>query len=98
MICTRVSFQAENYKSFELRDKAGKSLSALKVFSLAIQWLKDQVLAHCSNRIVGTTVHDDISWVLTVPAIWDDKAKGFMREAAENVIIIKSHYSIPLCV
>ena len=28
---------------------------------------------------------DDIFWVLTVPAIWDDSAKQFMREAAVNV-------------
>lgn len=27
---------------------------------------------------------DDIFWVLTVPAIWDDSAKQFMREAAVN--------------
>lgn len=27
----------------------------------------------------------DIFWVLTVPAIWDDAAKQFMREAAVNV-------------
>jgi hypothetical protein len=27
----------------------------------------------------------DIRWVLTVPAIWNDGAKQFMREAAEKV-------------
>jgi hypothetical protein len=27
-----------------------------------------------------------IQWVLTVPAIWSDKAKHFMRRAAEKVI------------
>ena len=32
---------------------------------------------------------DDIFWVLTVPAIWEDSAKQFMREAAVNV----SYYS-----
>ena len=30
---------------------------------------------------------DDVFWVLTVPAIWDDAAKQFMREAAVNVNI-----------
>jgi hypothetical protein len=29
---------------------------------------------------------DDIAWVLTVPAIWDDAAKQFMRLAATEVI------------
>lgn len=28
---------------------------------------------------------DDIDFVLTVPAIWDDTAKMFMREAAVQV-------------
>ena len=27
----------------------------------------------------------DITWVLTVPAIWTDSAKQFMREAAVQV-------------
>lgn len=29
---------------------------------------------------------DDVKWVLTVPAIWDDAAKQFMREAANEVM------------
>jgi hypothetical protein len=28
-------------------------------------------------------VETDIHWVLTVPAIWKDNAKQFMREAAQ---------------
>lgn len=28
---------------------------------------------------------EEIHWVLTVPAIWDDSAKKFMRDAAEKV-------------
>ena len=28
---------------------------------------------------------ENIRWVLTVPAIWSDKAKNFMREVAEEV-------------
>ena len=30
---------------------------------------------------------DDIFWVLTVPAIWDDEARQFMRKAAFLVSI-----------
>lgn len=29
----------------------------------------------------------DVFWVLTVPAIWSDKAKQFMRKSAEEVFI-----------
>jgi hypothetical protein len=28
---------------------------------------------------------DDVKWIITVPAIWSDAAKQFMREAAEQV-------------
>ena len=27
-----------------------------------------------------------VIWVITVPAIWDDSAKQFMEEAAEEVV------------
>jgi hypothetical protein len=33
---------------------------------------------------------DEIKWVLTVPAIWSDQAKDFMRKSAEKVYINKS--------
>lgn len=29
-----------------------------------------------------------IRWVLTVPAIWDENSKQFMREAAHRVILL----------
>lgn len=32
---------------------------------------------------------DDIYWVLTVPAVWDDEAKLFMQSAAQKVSITK---------
>lgn len=34
---------------------------------------------------VSEIIETDIAWVLTVPAIWNDGAKQFMREAAEMV-------------
>ena len=34
----------------------------------------------------GTGVQmEEIKWVLTVPAIWTDSAKQFMRKSAEKV-------------
>lgn len=59
-------------------------MKALKVFSSAIGYLKDRLLLHCTNQITGIK-EADIMWVLTVPAIWNDKARQFMREAAEMV-------------
>jgi len=41
---------------------------------------------HCNvcDRVTEIK-NDDIDWVLTVPAIWNDSSKQFMREAAEMV-------------
>ena len=33
-----------------------------------------------------TVLQEDIRWVVTVPAIWRQEAKQFMREAAYQVI------------
>jgi hypothetical protein len=38
-------------------------------------------------------VNNQIKWVLTVPAIWDENAKAFKRKAAEHVSVLK--YNIP---
>lgn len=37
---------------------------------------------------------DDILWVLTVPAIWSDQAKQFMREAAIQVFVTLFTYHL----
>ena len=63
----------------------GKSLPAIEVFKMSIQFLSQDLLKECSNALAGELTMDDICWVLTVPAIWSDGAKQFMREAAEKV-------------
>lgn len=41
-------------------------------------------MTECKKQMTGIE-ESDVMWVLTVPAIWDDKSKQFMREAAEKV-------------
>jgi hypothetical protein len=65
----------------------GKSIQALTVFSLAIRFLKEHLIAKIQLGMKGELSDEDIYFVLTVPAIWDDPSKQFMREAAEQVII-----------
>ena len=67
-----------------IEDDKGRKLNALTVFSMSIKFLKDHLVHTLSNRASGVT-QDDVHWVLTVPAIWNDNAKQFMREAAEKV-------------
>lgn len=67
-----------------LRDATGKEMNALEVFSGAIHYLKNS-LEKMSRKQNATIKQNDIRWVLTVPAIWNDRAKFFMREAANLV-------------
>lgn len=59
-------------------------MKAKDVFAAGIEYLKNHALELLKTR--GHEVDDwDIQWVLTVPAIWSDAAKQFMREAAQRV-------------
>lgn len=65
-------------------DINGKPLQAIKVFSLSIHYLWQHFLKALQTQTTGVK-ETDIKYVITVPAIWDDKAKQFMREAAIQV-------------
>ncbi|XP_063409591.1 heat shock 70 kDa protein 12B-like [Mytilus trossulus] len=70
-------------KTTVIEDITGKSVLAMDVFSLSIQALKDHLMELLGKRGTTMTVKD-IRWVLTVPAIWTDAAKQFMRKSAEK--------------
>ncbi|KAH3788759.1 hypothetical protein DPMN_166907, partial [Dreissena polymorpha] len=53
-------------------------------------------LTSMSNQQVSGLNLEDIYWVLTVPAIWDDSAKQFMRLAAQEAGIPCEKLSIAL--
>jgi hypothetical protein len=68
-----------------LEDITGKALSAVDVFTLSIKALVDHLLSMLNKQ--GKIIHnDDVQWILTVPAIWTDTAKQFMRTSAEKVL------------
>ena len=61
-------------------------MPAMKVFACAIDYLRRHLLDMVTSRGLGM-VNDDINWVLTVPAIWNEPSKQFMREAAVQVTL-----------
>ena len=69
-------------------------MSAIIVFSSSIKFLSDDLVVETKKPIGGALVKSDVKWVLTVPAIWTDSAKHFMREAAIKVryIIITAYH------
>ncbi|KAL4230294.1 hypothetical protein ACF0H5_010678 [Mactra antiquata] len=78
-----------------LYDDKGNTMPAIEVFAAGIGYLKDKVIESISKRQTEITPND-IHWVLTVPAIWDDSAKQFMREAAVYAGIDTNHLSLAL--
>ncbi|XP_052818083.1 heat shock 70 kDa protein 12A-like [Mya arenaria] len=89
------SFQAEGFKSekaptcqlsrkMKIKDLKGKELLAIDVFSKVIKHLSEELNEQLRKQVTGIDP-DDVLWVITIPAIWSDAAKQFMREAANKV-------------
>lgn len=56
------------------------------MFSYSIRFLKDHIMEEIKKSVIQEAAGAiDLEYVLTVPAIWGDKAKMFMREAAIGV-------------
>lgn len=71
-----------------IRDIKGDEMPAIDVFSAAIKYMKDCLLKELKEKNDENAEEaESIRWVLTVPAIWDEYAKKFMRKAAEKVFI-----------
>ena len=67
-----------------IEDIAGRPVTAMKVFGTSIKALRNHLVLTFTER--GVEIEpNDIRWVLTVPAIWSDAAKQFMRKSANLV-------------
>lgn len=74
------------HRNSVITDITGKKMRAMDIFSISIKYLKNTMLKAMNIRLAdGTFSEKDIDFVLTVPAIWGDEAKLFMREAALQV-------------
>ncbi|KAK3100172.1 hypothetical protein FSP39_015747 [Pinctada imbricata] len=70
-------------RSMMIKDENDYEMPALTIFTMAIKYLKEHLLKIIKDRVDVLDANKDIRWVLTVPAIWEEGAKQFMREAAE---------------
>ena len=74
-----------------LHDDQGNSKPAFEVFGASINYLKNSLMERLKMRISNIRV-SDVFWVLTIPAIWDDKAKQFMEESAKKVEFLSDNF------
>ena len=57
---------------------------AVDIFSMSIRYLRDHFLRQLQNQSLSVN-EQDIKYVVTIPAIWDENGKEFMRMAALQV-------------
>ncbi len=58
----------------------GVPVSAAKVFELSLKAMKNKFMALLAESKLDAVTDTSIQWVLTIPAIWKDGAKQFMKE------------------
>lgn len=77
-----------------IEDEHGNTMPALTVFSESLKYLKQSLLDYVNASVIISM--DDIKWVITVPAMWSDPAKTFMRRAAIQAEIDSDMLTIAL--
>lgn len=87
--------------SMEIEDHLGKPLTAIDVFSKSLHYIKEVVLKELESAKAdegegNLIAEENIHWIVTVPAIWDEFAKQFMREAAEKASIPSKQLTLAL--
>lgn len=78
----------------EITAANGKRMPAVTVFAHALRYFKDHALQELSDQSSTRILNEDVRWVVTVPAIWKQPAKQFMRAAAYKVP--KLYFSLEL--
>ncbi|XP_023224777.1 heat shock 70 kDa protein 12A-like isoform X1 [Centruroides sculpturatus] len=76
----------------EIKASNGKALAAVTVFAHALRYFREHALQELSDQSATRITNDDVRWVVTVPAIWRQPAKQFMRAAAYEAGIATSEY------
>ncbi|XP_061665034.1 heat shock 70 kDa protein 12B [Syngnathoides biaculeatus] len=66
----------------ELEAVNGRRVAAIEVFAHALRFFREHALKEVKEQSSSAPEGDRVRWVITVPAVWRQPAKQFMREAA----------------
>ncbi|XP_030635848.1 heat shock 70 kDa protein 12B [Chanos chanos] len=66
----------------ELEAVSGRKVRAIEVFAHALRFFREHALKEVKDQSSSVLEGDQVRWVITVPAVWRQPAKQFMREAA----------------
>jgi hypothetical protein len=67
----------------------GRPFRAVSLFAAFLAWLKHRALRHLRETGVPIPADNRILWCLTVPGLWSDRAKWWMRRAAQKAGLIR---------
>ncbi|XP_052772689.1 heat shock 70 kDa protein 12A-like [Mya arenaria] len=87
-------------KDMKIENILDKRMKAIDIFTVAIRYIKDHLMKELTDshrmKEIKNKSESDIHWLLTVPAIWDDLSKRFMRTATNNAGIPDEMLSLAL--
>lgn len=66
----------------ELETVSGRRVRAIEVFAHALRFFREHALKEVKDQSSSVLEGNEVRWVITVPAVWRQPAKQFMREAA----------------
>uniref|UniRef100_A0A671Q7P0 Heat shock 70 kDa protein 12B-like n=1 Tax=Sinocyclocheilus anshuiensis TaxID=1608454 RepID=A0A671Q7P0_9TELE len=66
----------------ELESVSGRRVQAIEVFAHALRFFREHALKEVKDQSFSVLEGNEVRWVITVPAVWRQPAKQFMREAA----------------
>jgi len=69
----------------ELAASNGQSIKALAIFAHALRFFRNHAIQELADQSQTRILDEDIRWIISVPAIWKEPAKQFMRQAAYQV-------------
>ena len=73
----------------------GRELSLMTIISQTLKFIADKAVTKLTEQ-VGKVIPTKIRWILTVPALWGEEHKQFMRKAAVEAKIIDNVNSTQL--
>jgi molecular chaperone DnaK (HSP70) len=65
----------------------GREMSLMKIISQTLKFISEKALQKLTEQ-VGKVIKTKIKWVLTVPALWNEEHKQFMRKACVEAEIV----------
>ncbi|MDZ7966419.1 MAG: Hsp70 family protein [Nostoc sp. DedSLP03] len=80
--------QDKNSNAPDITTNDGQTFAVLDLISDYVKLLKELALEEIKNSTAGYLKDSEILWCLTIPAIWTNAEKQFMRKAAQKAGLV----------